>query len=59
MGSGYIDPKLHGTDGPIQTTFCSTLSGWMEDAWIETCRNAGYPAPAELRNVSILVLTIN
>jgi hypothetical protein len=29
MGSDYIEPKLRGTDGPIQTSFCESLSvGW-------------------------------
>ena len=48
--SGYIDPKLRGTDGPIQTTFAQSLSGWMEKCWLDTCRTAGYPAPKEPRN---------
>jgi choline dehydrogenase-like flavoprotein len=43
MGSGYIEPKLRGTDGPIQTSFCESISGWQEKTWIETCKNAGYP----------------
>ena len=50
MESGYIDPKLRGTDGPIQTTFVESLSGWMEKSWLDACRTAGYPAPKEPRN---------
>jgi choline dehydrogenase-like flavoprotein len=49
MESSYIDPKLRGTDGPIQTTFCASSSSWIEDTWLKTCRNAGYPVPQDPR----------
>jgi len=54
MQSDYINPKLRGTDGPIQTTFCESSSGWMESAFIETCRNAGYPKAKDPRTGSSL-----
>jgi choline dehydrogenase-like flavoprotein len=49
MKSGYLDSSFHGTDGPIKTTISSSLSGWMEDVWLETAKVAGYPQPDEPR----------
>jgi choline dehydrogenase len=54
MHTEYIDPKLRGTDGTLHTSFCSSGSGWCEEAWLQTCKNAGFPEAKDPRTGSSL-----
>ncbi|KAH8816943.1 hypothetical protein F5884DRAFT_663223 [Xylogone sp. PMI_703] len=38
-----IDPSLHGTNGPIQTSF-PPIPHFVQEVWFETCKNMGLPA---------------
>ena len=49
MHSEYIDPELHGSQGPIKTSFCESMSGWLEEVWFETAKQAGYPVHTDAR----------
>ncbi|KAF2110132.1 hypothetical protein BDV96DRAFT_501686 [Lophiotrema nucula] len=50
----YVDPLLRGTNGPIQISFCEADFQWQQEAWPETCMNAGYPMPKDPRSGSAL-----
>ncbi|KAF2476504.1 alcohol oxidase [Lindgomyces ingoldianus] len=50
----YVDPLLRGTSGPIQISFCEADFQWAQEAWPETCINAGYPAPKDPRSGSAI-----
>ncbi|RFU24646.1 hypothetical protein B7463_g11689, partial [Scytalidium lignicola] len=43
LGSSAIDPILHGTSGPIQTS-SPPIPHFVQDVWFETCKNLGLPA---------------
>lgn len=49
-----IDPLLRGTHGPIQISFSESGTGWLQEAWSPTFRNAGYPQPKDVRLGSAL-----
>ncbi|KAF2709503.1 GMC oxidoreductase [Pleomassaria siparia CBS 279.74] len=50
----YVDPLLRGTSGPIQISFCEADFAWQQEAWPETCVNAGYPTPGDPRSGSAI-----
>ena len=40
LNSGYVDPQLHGTEGPIRVLL-SEVQDTVKDVWTETCLGAG------------------
>ncbi|KAF2270953.1 alcohol oxidase [Lojkania enalia] len=54
INNKYVEPLLRGKRGPIQVSFCEADFQWQQEAWPETCINAGYPVPKDPRSGSAL-----
>ena len=49
LGTGYIDPALHGTDGPVENTFAD-IYGPFDEAWPRTYDTLGLGVSSDLRD---------